>query len=476
VLLDEERARIHPLLRTSADRLDEALATALARVAAIGLSSATVCLSFSCRDTREFRETFPSWLVLQAFRVLRGNGGLSYTDLAEFLGEPVSAIPPDPARAPTDAAWWLAQARRAPARTETAALAAFPALVRGREALQHRASTGFTPWDGFVSAAGTLLDPTQSIFPISPSRLEAAAKCPFRFFLQKGLGVDALDEEERDRDVWLDHLTRGRILHELFAETMRALRQERRRPTKADVPRTLERGEHRLQSLRLELPPPSEEVFQHERDELLYDLRLFIEHECRHPDVEPIACEVPFGLPPGPDDEVEPLALADAVEIPLGPGRRLRVHGRIDRLDRRPDGTFETIDYKTGGFWPADWQGTFAGGTRLQHALYGVAAEIMLARRYERPRVSQGTYFFPGARGLRRRKEISTPDPAQLAEVLRDLADVIAAGTFIQAPKKEACRFCDFAAACGKDPALRAKSKFEQAPELAVYRRLSAHV
>lgn len=476
ILLDAEREALHPGLRRATDRVDEAVWAAVTRLVAAAHEATQdgLCLSFSCRDTREFRETFPSWLVLQAFRVLRGDASLSYPDLAGFLGEPVSAVPADPAIAPTASAWWLAQARRAPAQTAAAALATFPALARGRAALRHRASTAFTPWDGYVPTAGALLDPTQSVFAVSPSRLESAAKCPFRFFLQKGLGVEPLEEEERERDLWLDPLLRGRELHDLFATTLRDLREEKRRPTKADVARVVRRGERRLLQLTQELPPPSAQVFEHERDDFLYDLRLFIEQECERPHVEPLAFEVSFGMPSG-SEELEPLALADPIEIALTGARRLRVHGRIDRVDRLADGTFETIDYKTGGFYATDWEGTFAGGTRLQHALYGAAATAMLERHIKAPRVARGTYFFPSARGLGQRITIATPGPATLAEVLGDLADVIAAGSFIQAPKKDACRFCEFAAACGKDPAGRAKPKLEAAAELAAYRKLRGH-
>jgi hypothetical protein len=32
----------------------------------------TATFSYSCRDTREFRETFASWLMLQAYRLQQG--------------------------------------------------------------------------------------------------------------------------------------------------------------------------------------------------------------------------------------------------------------------------------------------------------------------------------------------------------------------------------------------------------------------
>jgi ATP-dependent helicase/DNAse subunit B len=44
---------------------------------------------------------------------------------------------------------------------------------------------------------------------VPASQLEDAAKCPFRYFLQRRLGIDAVDDGEREHDVWLDPPTRG---------------------------------------------------------------------------------------------------------------------------------------------------------------------------------------------------------------------------------------------------------------------------
>lgn len=476
VLLDEERAALSPELQQSGDRLDERVAAVVTRLASIGLEARHgVVLSFSSRDTREFRETFPSWIVLQAFRLLQGSPTLSYKDLSRSLARPSSAVPVSGDTAATDAGWWLAQSRANPVATEAAVLAAYPALARGRDALRRRDAEGFSPWDGFVPAAGDALDITRRRSAVSASTLEDAAACPFRFFLRQGLGVEPLEEGDRQPDAWLDPLTRGRELHDLFAETLRARRDRGQRPDVDDaVAEIRARGVERLAALRHELPPPSEEVFQSERDDFLHDLQLFIEEESRQPHLDPVAFEVSFGLPVD-DGAREPLASTEAVTLDLGEGATLRVHGRIDRIDRLPDGSFETLDYKTGKYWPDDWKGTFEGGRHLQHALYGRAAEAMLARLHPGARVQRGTYYFPSARGLRARKEIPTPDHATLSRVLRDLAAVLARGTFVQAPEKSACRFCEFKAACGDEPWERAGRKFALAAELRPYRDLRQH-
>ena len=45
------------------------------------------------------------------------------------------------------------------------------------------------------------------------------------------------------------------------------------------------------------MPPPSEDVFEAEREEFLHDVRLFLETEQRRTGREPLAFEVSFGLP-----------------------------------------------------------------------------------------------------------------------------------------------------------------------------------
>ena len=61
-------------------------------------------------------------------------------------------------------------------------------------------------------------------------RAREGGGCPFRFFLKRGLGLRPVDERERDKDVWLDPLTRGSELHDLYAALLRRCRDDGRRP------------------------------------------------------------------------------------------------------------------------------------------------------------------------------------------------------------------------------------------------------
>ena len=96
VLLDIERQRISPALRCSSDRTEEAVHAVLSRLAVIDTAAGhRVCLSYSSRDLREYRETFPSWLMLQAYRLQTADPLKSYPDLKAALGTPKSFVPVD---------------------------------------------------------------------------------------------------------------------------------------------------------------------------------------------------------------------------------------------------------------------------------------------------------------------------------------------------------------------------------------------
>ena len=462
VLLDAERRSLEKAgapLQASGDRIMESVFSVVSTLARLATTAARITLSFSCVDTRDFRETFPSWLILQAWRLKTGKLTATYEELRAELKEPASVVPTGPAEAPTTSAWWLC-ASRIGEHAIPAIARAYPFVARGRVAEAQRVSEAFTEFDGFVPGAGPELDPSRQNRSVSPTLLENAATCFFRFFLERGLGIDPIEEEEVDADVWLNPPTRGSELHDLYAALMRRARDAGRRVSRQhDLEWFLALGRARLEELMREMPPPSEEVHAAESAEFLDDLRTFVEAEEEHTDLEPVAFEVGFGRPPR--TEAEPLAQTEPVVFTLGKGRRLLLAGRIDRVDRTGASAYQVMDYKTGRYYADDYRGTFAKGRLLQHALYGVAAEALLTPVDKGARVARGVYWYPTGRGYGRRKVIPAPARTALASVLLQLTDVIGHGLFIQAPEKGACRLCPFTAACGAVPWEAAAAKVD---------------
>src|SRR6185503_8859925 len=84
------------------------------------------------------------------------------------------------------------------------------------------------------------------------------------------------------------------------------------------------------------------------------------------------------------------------VLIQIGNSHQIRVRGRIDRIDRHSDGTYEVIDYKTGMLWRPHFKNEFDRGTLLQHAIYAEAARNILA---SGAHVAQSSYYFCTERG-----------------------------------------------------------------------------
>ena len=474
VLLDGERARISPALARSSDRTDEAVFQAIGRLAAASARpDGHLCLSYSCRDLREFRETYASWLMLQAYRVASGQPKASYRDMKDALGTPKSSVPSAADPILDLSGWWLRGIVPAGIAGRRSVLAQYPSLAAGVHAVAARESDRFTEFDGFVPEAGRVLDPAAPDRVVSATQLEDAAECPFRYFLQRALRVQASDAGERDREAWLDPLVRGSLLHELYATYVRRLRAERRRPIEEDEAWLTAAAREMLADLKAEAPPPSIEVEERETRELLDDLALFVTEE-RDQAASRVAvgCEVSFGRAGGGAEE--PLSHEAPLVVDLGGGLRLRVTGRIDRIDQLNENSFEIVDYKTGRFWADGWKGIFAGGRRLQHALYGLAAADLLRRKYKKVGAVGAQYYFPATKGRQKRLPYAPISQASAVRVLSDLRDVIAQGLFVHAQDDGDCRFCDYGAACLKGAANLAKNKLADG-RLEPYRRLSAH-
>ena len=183
---------------------------------------------------------------------------------------------------------------------------------------------------------------------------------------------------------------------------LRKVRDEKRRPTLKDADWLVKYAQDRLAQLDEEMPAPTPEILERETKDFLDDVQLFVEAEVEDGATTAVGLEVSFGRPL--DGDEEPLARPEPVAISLGNGMTLRIAGRIDRINEVGAATFEVLDYKTGGYWRDSWKGVFAGGRRLQHALYGLAAlELLKAQPQEAEGARRGLLLLQPQRAGRAR-------------------------------------------------------------------------
>ncbi len=463
VLLDGERRRLSKELPTAAGRLQEKL-TRFARL--LARLRGKVTLSFSCRSLDDDREMFASPVVLAAFRILAGQPEGDHAALDAWLSPPASFAPDAPDGCLDDADWWLWRLCGAETIGNTVEVLQgnFPRLHRGLGTAVHRGATQLTPYDGLVPQAGRDLDPTAPDGPVvSASRLQNLAACPLRYFFRYVLELEPPEELAIDPTRWLDPLASGSLLHEVFCEFMRELRDAGRLPElERDWPRLSEILGASVERYLAAYPPPSQLVFQHQRRELERTAQTFLREEetfCRTS--QPLYFEAAIGM--RPDAHGTPLDTAEPVALRLPNGATMRARGRIDRVDRVGEAcqqTFAVWDYKTGGTTRFERADPFRQGRVVQNILSLLLTEARLkAELSPDARVERFGYFFPGVRAHGERIAWTPGELAAGGDVLARLCEIAASGCFLATNNADDCRYCDYVPICGDVDALAAASQ-----------------
>lgn len=455
LLLDEERAALAVPLPTGTESAGEALYR-FGRV--LASLRGRVSFSYSLREPGRDRPSFPSPLLLQAYRLRSGRPAAGYADLERSLGEPAGVFPrPGGIAFDGDEAWLgLIASGPLPAEAREALLRAFPHLERGERLLEARASDAVTPYDGRIDPDPDRLDPRRNPdLVVSPTALEALGWCPLKYFFRYVLGVKPPDDLARDPGAWLDPLARGGLLHDVYRRFYERLGgRVSGDPGEESLLQAV--CEEVLGEYRAKIPPPSEAVYERERREILASATVFLHTERRDAGAGlPRFFEVGFGFGPGSVPDGVP-GSEDPVEIPVAGGGALRLRGRIDRIDWVGGHEYRVWDYKTGSSHLFQDGERLVRGRRLQHVLYAFAAERILRASGTDPaaRVVGSGYRFPTPQGAGRTWEPADGARQAAPELLRRLLDLVAGGVFVAAEDAHACGWCDFGAACaGKDAA-----------------------
>jgi ATP-dependent helicase/nuclease subunit B len=173
---------------------------------------------------------------------------------------------------------------------------------------------------------------------VSASAVLSYLHCKYKYFLKHILHLKEIETGEFDAFSWLSAIETGNIYHEIFeefiSETITNPDILKSKETAASHIREI--AEDKISAFEDELPTTSAFHMEKKRSEILRNVLIFAENEVKEAkDRRAMFVEFVFG-------EQEPIM------IDLGEGRKIRVSGSIDRIDKMKDGSTEIIDYKTG--------------------------------------------------------------------------------------------------------------------------------
>ncbi|RTR28783.1 PD-(D/E)XK nuclease family protein [Robertmurraya yapensis] len=317
-------------------------------------------------------------------------------------------------------------------------LSHYPNLEYGLKSEKHRQAPDFTEYDGLVQVEQEALDPRiNKEERVSAAKLEALAKCPYSYFLQHVLRVRPIEHTEYDPYRWLDAATRGSLLHSIFENFYKEIKEEK--PSVKAHEHTIQTIAGQLIDRQKELiPPPNERIFAKEVDDILACCSIFLKEEETHSaSYKPLHFEYAFGV----RDH-------DPAVVTLPSGDTILVAGMIDRMDEADSGDYHIIDYKTGSTYSYSNKDIFKGGRQLQHMLYALAIEQHL--QLESGKVQESAYYFPTVKGMATRVTRKQDDTVRRngLDILERLIDVLKTGTFTMTDDENDCKFCDFKAVC----------------------------
>ncbi len=346
---------------------------------------------------------------------------------------------------------------------------------RGFTAQRSRAGAGFTEWDG--NLAGQTIESPATGRPLSPSRLQEWAKCPFSYFLGSVLRLRERDDPERITE--LSPAEKGTLIHGVLEKF---LREVLARPggapgpdqawTLLDRTRVGELADEAFADVERRGLTGRALPWRRTQLDVRNDLDVFLSKDDDHrreQQLRPMWVEMPFGL-----DGEPPLT------IPLENGKVLSFRGKADRIDVGDDGRIVVLDYKTGSGRGYDdlANDPVREGQTLQLGIY---AEAALARFEADPAQVEAKYWVISSRGGYKKFGYAWTDEhrRRFLAVTEAIVDGIEGGTF---PARSGeydtfwgrhanCSFCDFDRVCSRDREDHQRAMAD-APELSILERL----
>lgn len=295
---------------------------------------------------------------------------------------------------------------------------------------------------------------------LSASQLSLYGRCPFRYFVERILGLQEIVEPEDE----LTSVNRGKFFHAILRDFFVQLRvkgstviTKENSGNAAELLESLAR--EYFERIRKNGAVANEAVFSAEQNEILEILRAFVAVEAatneKSPS-EPTHFETAFGFEKtlkmwDPASTAKPLVI-EGEKFPI------RIRGIIDRLDRTEEG-WVVIDYKSGSYAPS--KSNYIDGSDLQLPLYAIAVNELLSG--GSAKIVDGFYYL--LRDARRPGRLTRGEPKipELYDIVKKRAVEhvanICAGRFPPSPRDDyACRACASGGLCGYSEA-RAERK-----------------
>ncbi len=231
------------------------------------------------------------------------------------------------------------------------------------------------PWNGHLRDPDVLRELARRFdddHRWSAGKLEGYARSPFTFLIERVLWLEGVEEAEEETTP----LIFGSIAHEILDRFYAEFKDRLPLSLSGSAEHRLAEISHQVCAERAEKGEwlGVEALWEQTRETILMAVRDYIAWELGHMAAKgerPVHTELGFGF----DDERTFLEGEDV----RGRAARLRLCGRIDRLDRSvtADGVHHVLDYKSGGTPGAP---KFDDGTALQGVLY---SQVMADRGYE---------------------------------------------------------------------------------------------
>jgi len=404
----------------------------------MGLTAAAakkVIFSWTANDPLTGKGVMPSPFLFEIYRAVSGRAG-GLKDIEDYAGLDRDI--------PGGYGFYSGYIKKGPG-SASRALAVFNNLDRHEMVRSDRSERDISDFSGRVDSCGIKKDFDERVF--SPSKISRIISCPAQYFFENVLKLEAGEYPRHDPFAWFDHLEWGTLIHGIFSEFYRGVRDRSIPETRESLIKT---GVESLACHNRFRPAPGKQVYKSTENRLKKILSHYYTAGIKFRDgFTPSYFEAGIGKV---DGETDPELRVEKPPV-IGFGSlRISLRGIIDRIDSDGRGNFILIDYKTGKNKVNDRE-PHISRSYVQHVLYPVIFKKACGSMFGIKNL-ESAYYFCTFKGDFQKEEYSSKELKRQQELYHNLLTIllgmVRSGSFPQ--NRKACRFCDYRHVCpGKD-------------------------